>query len=619
MHSIKADHPCTVCQKRKVKCDRKQPACQNCIERDEVELCTYDENRAPKRSRLTPAADKFESQLLFLWREYEKLWIRDTIGQCQNNTGPSASLLMENFDESSIQDFFGTLFSKDSVFEILDYSLQRYGWLFFGFFTDISELPFKMEEFWDDFETGSLSTQERDITAQQVARNSSLDNLLWELILRSVITMTIYYMPSEGLISLVNKEALRKLQLDHSDSDSKSNAVKVHYNIFHHCLKFLLKKILRTIFTLPADIKTLQIFLILSNTSFLNIYPSLGNNMLVHCIHLVKILNIKDFKLRVNDSAYVRLQKLTMHNIWFRLSSIDYTRSTPNKLITLHTENSSILNRKNLMNDYSVDSIDVYDVENNSESLRWKLTSLERDLEETTPSLKTLQLMKDLIINFDERLPTVTRKSSPNIRFENFILKLHCSFVLWKVLRCEYTQFGFAHGLQKLCLQTNRITSLVSNFIQEGFLECSAHPLCSHVLCVLIAFHSFYCIFHDSKEVSALVDEALILLSILSEPMQITLNSFFDNISRFQELKTLWNSVEIADQIDKLVHPTLYILKNDIVHLRNNLNHKSYLLKGSQEEEMLKDEQKIILSPTVLSSAFLEIVKEFDLGHPLNI
>ena len=616
----KGKHPCTFCQARKVKCDRSLPACQNCIERNVTELCEYDDNGSRKRARLADDVNLYDKKLFNIWNQYERLWIHDTLGQCQQGVYMGIAFPLDVSEYNNTKDFYGyeCLFSKESIFKILDHSLERLGWLYFGFFTDISELPYQMERYWNEYESMNINLENEEATTRQTTFKKSADQILWDLVLRSVIVMTIYYMPAKSILSLVDIDAIEKYPLDFSESSEGVDELKKKYEIFDYCLRHTLNKVLRTIFILPPDVRTLQIFLILSNTNFLQIYPSLGNNILVHCIHLAKVLGIKDFKLKINDSGSTRLQKLSMHNIWFRLSTVDYMRSSPNKIIALHTDNSSALTRKTLFTHYSIDSIDVYDVESNLEVLRWKITSLDRDLEVSEPSLKTLKAMKELLGLLD-RKTSVSNDASFNTKFESFFLKLQCNFVMWKILRYEFMQYGVTNGLQKLCCPARRIIALVANFLKEDYFEYTTHPFCVHILCVIAGFFSFYCIFHEADEVRDLRNDAVGLLKLLFDPLRPVISCFFSNLSRLEELRHIWKSVEITDQANRLVHPVMYILKTDIITLKRNLEIISGSLKDANYQETFKDKLEIDINTPALSSDFLEVVREFNLSHPLDI
>lgn len=612
MKSVSAAHPCTVCQKRKVKCDRNQPVCHNCAARNEIDECIYENKRSNKRVRVGSEPRKYDTELYALWNDYENLWLRDVMGQKQNVTDNGMAPGLDNLHKINHMDFYDVLISKDLSFEILNYSLERFGWLYFGLFSDVGEILVEMEKFWSYYESSRLDPTEGDKSVDSIELFQSIDQLLWDLILRSILTTTVFFMPVHELQRLLNVEKFREYIADLAEKSEWDENTR--FQIFSVLLRLTLQKLLRVIFTINNDLRIVQIFLILSNTSFHQIYPTLGTNLLVHSIHLTNSLGVKDFKLKINDNATSRLRKLTFQNIWFRLSTIDYLTSTPYNPINLHSQNKSIIKQNYLLTRLDTDMVDVYDIENTLESLRWEILSLDRDLEETnSPSLKTLASIKDLLILLDKRIQNISNESSINKKFEIFILKLKSSFVLWKTLRAEFTQHGVASGFQKLCFQSQVIIGLFLTNIQDNVPEFNSYFLCFYVLSRISAFHSFYEIFFVSEENEQLSTDCIEIFAMMSHNYQPLNIGILSDLSRFGKLKTLKQSVKVIDGNNKLNHPVHYILREDIQLFRRMLGYKKNIT--SSFDSSIDDN----LENSNMSKEFLEIVNGFRSSHPLFV
>ena len=342
-------------------------------------------------------------------------------------------------------DIYFEFITEELSYKLLDYSMERLGNLYFGIFSDIGELYAQLDRFWDNIRN---------------SRSTDVNDILWDLILRSVLVMTIYYLSDDQLEFYFQYDKLNQYIHPKSEERLERNE-ELQVGLYDICLKSTLAKLLNIMNVIPPNIKIIQIFLILSNTSFLDLYSSLGNNILVHCIHLAKALNLNEFKIKINDSTSSRLTKTVTQKIWYRLSVIDYSRCSPNKMVLLHTENSSLLYQTSLiLNAAEKDQVDVYDSEDSWESFYWKITSLDRDLNEyKIPSMKSLQSMKKYVSILQKKL-TAEVSESVSSKFEAFILKLKCNFVLWKIAKFEFTHYDISNGFDKLCNISQHILGL---------------------------------------------------------------------------------------------------------------------------------------------------------------
>lgn len=596
MLAKRAPHPCTRCQIRKVKCDRLLPACSGCVARNETDKCLYEPSS--KKAKLSTTDNLIDPKLSQLWDLYEKIWLYQSIGQIDPvlNDG----LYPDLSSSKELRQICFELITEDASFKIFDYSMERLGALYFGLFSDIGEVYTQLAQIWE---------------TREEAHSLNSDDRMWSIIIWSILTTTIYFMPLNALSLLVEPSLVHQHLLGPTEGTVTWSA-ELQYEFFELCLKYTIAQLSEIMNIIRPNIKVIQCFLVLCNTSFSIEFPTLGNNILVNCINLAKVLRLSEMRLKTNESTSVRLVKLVSQKIWFRLSVIDYLRSSPMKIVSLHKENTSTVNQSLLLQYNDPTNVDVYDAEDTWESLYWKIVSLERDLNESkVPSIKMLQSIRKCVDIFEGRLKSLQTEESYSSKVEYFVTKVYLEFVLWKTMKFEFVHYNVSSGFEKLCGQTRHIIALFLINIRSNFHAMNRHFSCFHILSVVSGFHSYYSIFTDSHDNEELLLDCLEIIRTISPYFKRSGFLLYENLLRMYTMRNLWKKVKIVDMDDNLLHPVIHILKKDIAAFKMHINTVPKSLSNVDFPEEIKDsEEKIRMR---MSKEFNSIVDEFLLNNPL--
>lgn len=610
----KSKHPCPVCTRRKVKCDRLVP-CSNCIKRGLEKECVHSESKSLGSSRSSTSEPKLSSVLLF-WQRYE-YWIID-IGLSKSKRIDLSSDQMGMKDNLDGCDYWMDYLTREQSFYLLDYSMERLGALYFGCVSDVGELYFMLEEYW----------KRRDMEVEDnYIRELCPDDYYWNAILWAIFTLTIYFMPLEKIASvfpLGPTPQLLKRNIEHpNDTDTNTlwseTLQKALFKRFSQCS---ITQLYAADFIANPDVRLVQVYLILSNTMSPQEDVYLSDGLLMQCFHLAKVFHVNDFKPLIDDTTALRLTKLTCEKLWYRLCICDYLQAGPNKPIDFHTELPSLLQHAAYLED--LPNVDVHQSEDNFEVLYWKIISLDRDLDqyllkETKPPLKTLDAVERQIEIFNSKISSSEENESLNSDFEKFLAAYLLRTISWKLYKMYFIYYSTSNALAKtLTYAKCLITLLVKNIKKQKNVIFNKHPIILRSFARVSSFYAFYGMFSKSAEIQNLNLDIAELLSNLSMVFDSELISLKYLLTRFNSLKVIWANVRLIDTEDSFRHPVIRILQNDIDEISQHYEKRPSLIKGmgvliSRKRKLDDNEDN-----EKQSSSLNSIVSEFESQYSID-
>ncbi|CAD6642724.1 BAG_1a_G0041400.mRNA.1.CDS.1 [Saccharomyces cerevisiae] len=597
---LKSKHPCSVCSRRKVKCDRMIP-CGNCRKRGQDPECM-------KSAKLITASSSKEylPDLLLFWQNYE-YWITN-IGLYKTKQRDLTRTPAKLDTDTGECMFWMNYLQKDQSFQLMNFAMENLGALYFGSIGDISELYLRVEQYWD----------------RRADKNHSVDGKYWDALIWSVFTMCIYYMPVEKLAEIFSVYPLHEYLGSNKRLNWEDGMQLVMCQNFARCSLFQLKQ---CDFMAHPDIRLVQAYLILATTTFPYDEPLLANSLLTQCIHTFKNFHVDDFRPLLNDDPVESIAKVTLGRIFYRLCGCDYLQSGPRKPIALHTEVSSLLQHAAYLQD--LPNVDVYREENSTEVLYWKIISLDRDLDQylnksSKPPLKTLDAIRRELDIFQYKVDSLEEDfRSNNSRFQKFIALFQISTVSWKLFKMYLIYYDTADSLLKVIHYSKVIISLIVNNFHAKSEFFNRHPMVMQTITRVVSFISFYQIFVES----AAVKELLVDLTELTANLPTIFGSKLDKLGylteRLSKLKLLWDKVQLLDSGDSFYHPVFKILQNDIKIIELKNDEMFSLIKGLgslvplnklRQESLLEEEDENNTEP----SDFRTIVEEFQSEYNIS-
>ncbi|AAS53174.1 AFL200Wp [Eremothecium gossypii ATCC 10895] len=580
--TIIASKPCAVCIKRKVKCDRLVP-CTNCVKRGGAAECERaDTIKRPRLGNPSPGSD-----WLLLWQEYE-YWVLK-VGIFKDMPSNKRAAVDLNADLKAVK-FWSNYLQAETSFKLLDYSMEKLGGLYFGCLSDIGELYLKLEEYW-------ARRENKD-------EPSSIDEYLWDTLIWAVLTMAVYYMPLSELSSIMDDQPV----VDWYGQKIPGWSEELQHGLYYGFLRTALTHLKMADFMSCSDVRIIQIYLILSSTSFIQLERSLADSVLVQCIHVAKALQVDQFRPMVSDSAALRLTKLTAQKIWYRLCFCDYLQSGPNKLLCIHTENDSLITHAAYYEE--MPGVDIYQSEDTYETLLWKLISLDRDLEQYSlkkPSLKSLDAIRRQLDIFTVKLDSIDDIHSFNSKFESFQSRLILNLTYWKSCKLFLSYYSSQTSNDQLNTYTEIIIALVLKNIKSNLSSFNRNPYVLYALSLLLGYHSMKNVFDYSEQNEQLVVDLRELLKTYLVAFQPTCIKILLVAKRVTKLAYLWKNIRIIDTDDPVQHPVFKILKADIKAVQKKMNKLPTLLNFDTSAIALEDEGE-----TKESTEFRAIIKEFE-------
>ncbi|QLG72440.1 hypothetical protein HG535_0D01480 [Zygotorulaspora mrakii] len=601
-------HPCPICAKRKVKCDRLIP-CTNCVKRGQEKECI----EANRKSELETNSYLSFTKILQLWQKYE-YWIMD-IGLLKTDNTKVADNFVDVSDDLQECKYWMTFLKRDQSFKLLDYSMERLGALYFGCFSDIGELYLLLEEYWQRRDMESGNTEDPPLFSSD---DYYSDTLLW-----SLFTLTVYYMPLKELRKVIplplNHQPLSKSIREENDEQKWTEDVKIDIiGAFTECT---VSQLYCAKFLSTADVRLVQIYLILANTSFPWTNICLANSMRIICFQISKAFHLNDFKLSMSDSTLLRLTKLNCEKLWYRLCICDYLHSNPNSNICFHTELSSLLQHAAYLED--LPNVDVYQSEQNFEVFFWKIVSLDRDLDQyltkdIKPPLKTLDAIQRQIEIFNEKHSMEQESNILKSDFEKFLITYLLRMISWKLYKIYFIYHDAANSFDKSIHYAKSLISLiVRNIRQSKKIIFNSHYMVLQSVVRISSFYAFYSLFKQSDAVEELNLDISELISNLPSVFKSKLVNLQYLLSRFSYLRTIWTTVQLKDTSDYLKHPVIEILQNDVDSVSQRFQQFPSLIRNVNSisrKRSFDDHQSNVIEHNSLR----QIISRFESQHPIE-
>lgn len=603
---------CSVCAKRKVKCDRLVP-CGNCVKRGQESECIKFATLQNTQDAINATSD-YLPNVLNLWQNYE-YWILD-IGLFKTQSLNPRKALYDL--ESNIQEceFWMNYLNTEQSFELLNFTVENLGALYFGCLGDINDLFSQLEQYW--------RRRDKKETKDDIVYYTS-DDYYWNALLWAIFAMCIYYIPMEELEQKFSTKPICDwLEID----DDQGWTESLQLTIFQGFVKCSLVQLQKANFFAYPDIRIIQSFLILETTSFASSNYAVANALLIHCIHVGRLFNIDFNKQYSEDDPLMGISKSTFSKIWFRLCTCDYYHSSPTKRISCHTDMPTLLQHAAFYQD--MPNVNIYKAEENFEALCWKIVSLDRDLDQYLtktfkPQIKTLDAVKREIGILQQKITNKGHEEdSINSQFERFIASFLSNMVSWKLQKMYLIYFETANSLELSIHYSEVILSLIRNNIKSGNSLFNKHPLILSSLSRIVSFYAFYNIFSENVEVERTTKDLHNLITQLPIIIGEKVNGLLFVIDRFYSLKVLWEKVQIVDSALGTIHPVFKILQNDIKFISKFNNRTPILMRGvksmipnirgvydDEEFEYMENEEDELDLNINESNQFKLIVSEF--------
>ncbi|GAV51750.1 hypothetical protein ZYGR_0AF02210 [Zygosaccharomyces rouxii] len=590
----KSRHPCGVCARRKVKCDRLIP-CTNCIKRGQENECVETGKRDAEKKN-------YNSELINFWHTYEYYVVDVGLFKLQLT---DSSVKLDDFglrwrDVQSIID----LVDLDQSFQLLDYAMERLGPLYFGCLSDIGELYVKLDDYWGRKDEGVPS---------------NLDECYWDALLWAIFTMAVYYMPPEKLATVFPEDQLGKW----ISQESKNTQLNL-LPIFTECT---IMQLYNANFLANPDIKLIQIYLILCNTNFNWSNTHLSNNLLMQCLHVAKMFHVDDFRSLISDSTAMKLIKLTCEKLWYRLCTCDYLHSNPQRSINCHGEISSLLQHAAYLED--LPNTDVNQSEDHFEVLYWKLISLDRDLDQylrfpTKPPLKTLDAIQRQTENFQTKITNMVEEESFSSEFEKFLATFLLRSVCWKLHKMFFIFYDTSDSLTaSIHHAKSLIALLVNNVKTRKRIFFNKHPIVLMSLSRVASFYAFANIFMKKQSVEEIHEDLKELLVHLPPTFGYKLEHLKYLVDRLDQLKSVWEKIILMDSKNPFQHPIMLVLKNDVERIYQILQRRPSLVRGASSQSsrrLFQDDSQIDINEDnkEISLIVTDFEKNFDIDDILT-
>lgn len=605
--------PCKVCARRKVKCNKQIP-CDNCIKRGEESECIKSSTDEFINSS-SSGGESYLQNILKVWQSYE-YWITD-IGLLKTKNIDNLKKLPNSDTILAEREFWSNCLDIDQSFKLLNFTVEHLGPLYFGYLGDINDLFTQLETYWRRQASFKENPSENFFTLDDAYRAA----LLW-----AVFSMCIYYIPIEELSQILPVSQICEfLGIDESQDWSESIQLTAYQGFTKCCLENLE----RANYSSNPDIRFIQSFVILSSTNFVFSDNFLVDSLLQQSIHIGKYFRIDSHKQYAGENATTDISKSVFSKIWLRLCVMDYRQENPNNHGQIHVENPSLLQHAAFYQDMA--NFDVYQQEESFESLCWKITSLERDIDKFLtatfkPQIKTFDAIKRELGVFEKKIHTSAFEAkSINTRFQRFLSSFLLVSVQWKLHKMYLIYFNSSDALDKSAFYVQSIIKLIETNMNTGFSLFNKHPLVIRTLSRVVPFYAFYNIFEVNPQVEALNNDLanlLLALPIMLGGKWISLSYL---IQRLNGLGIIWEKVRVEGTSKKWSHPVLKIIQDDIRVVSAMNSRRLTLIQGapsfgditSVEENEYAENDDEYFSRSKVSNEFKYIVDEFEKEHSI--
>lgn len=562
-----ACHNCTI---RKVKCDRFIP-CGTCIKRGQEKDCIESSSEVLSQGAIITHKDDV-ANILPLWQSYEH-WIVN-IGLLKTK---SISLQHEKVNleqDLNAAEFWMNYLREEASFDLLNYSIENLGPLYFSSVGDINDLFVRLEQYW---------VRRRD-HENEGEGSCTPDDYYWDSLIWAVFTLTLYYASPEKISEILKPEPIcdwLNIEKQHVWSET------LQMTVYQGFLKCCLTTLVRTNYLMYPNVKLIQIFQILYNTTLPYDSPALTNNLIVQSIQTTKMFNLTNFRLYTTDDTAMGISKQIFSKIWYKLCFIDYLQASPSKCIDCHTEIPSLFQFASVYASYGSN---VYQTYESFEMMCWKIISIDRDLEKTSdstqrPLMKTIDAAKRELEILNEIIKKDMKKKekSTNSLFEEFILKMLVNSVKWKIEKMYLIYYQTSNSMEMLVYYTKEIIRLLVINVNNERLSFNKFPYILNIISRMIGFLTFHQIFEPRPDIAQLIDDLKELITTLPVMLGNSVNKLGLIITRLESLSVLWDRIQVVESKGAFIHPIFKILQNDILFFSKFTNKIPLLIRGMND------------------------------------
>lgn len=587
----KSKSPCSVCARRKVKCDRLVP-CGHCKKRGTESECI--------QSTTSTDDEGYTVGLLRFWQSYE-YWVTN-IGLFKSERIQSSNEYVLSTLQAESK-FWEYTLSEEGSNMLLNFTVENLGTLFFGCLGDLSEL-FKMLEQYHDDKGKKKNTYDRA--------------LLW-----SIFAMGIYYAPYELVKEIIDIDMVRGKK--HSNSLDTPNE-EIQLQIFNGFVSTAISSLYECNFLAQPDIRFIQSVIILSTTPYPFQSPIIFNGFLVNAIYLTKLLRTSNVNQSRSESLIGSIANEALSRLWYRLCSCDYIQSGPNKAVDFHKEIGTLLKHAAYLED--LPNTDIFREEDNFEILMWKILSLDRDLEQylnngLKPPPKTLDAVQREAEIYMQKVSSLENDhKSINSQFERFLGFFLINIIFWKVQKLQLIFYDNVTSVPKILNFTQVVIRLIVKNFEKANDIFNKHPLVIYSLTRIASFLSFYHIFDDTEDVHNIVLDLNELIINMPAVFGEKLSNLKYLIFRFTLLRKMLKKSKVIDNNGTYLHPVFKVLQNDVTEMSRENNKLSILLAGLGSlvpgrsfGEDFDDEEPI---EDLLNEEFKLQVAEFEDQYPIS-
>lgn len=544
---------CYYCTTRKLKCDRFIP-CGTCVKRGLEADCIKSSAQVLTQGAIIDSKDDTVN-ILPLWQSYEHWVINIGLLKTKNLSLSKKKVNLEQ--DLNAAEFWMNYLRQENSFELLNYSIENLGPLYFSSVGDINDLFVALEDYW-----------KRRIEYERKGEGSyTPQDYYWDTLLWAIFTLTIYYIPTDKLNEILAPESLC-VWLEIPEQNIWSDTLQM--TAYQGFLKCCLVTLNRTNFMMYPNVKLIQTLLVLYNTTLGYEYPALTNNLIVQSIHIAKMFNYTNYKLYNSDNTAIGLTKQIFSKMWYKLCIIDYLQSSPDKCVECHTELPSLFQSSSI---YNNEGSNVYQSKDSFELLCWKFISIDRDIEKTSnslqrPLLKTLDAAKRELEKLNPspyKDLNKNEKRTTNFNFEYFILKFLWFSVRWKIEKLCLIYFQTADAFETLMHYTEAIIRLLVDNVTKDTMFFNKYPHIINVVSRMIGFLTFYQIFESRPDLEQIIEDLKELVTVLPVILGDTVNKLTFIVSRLEAMRVLWDKVQVINSKKGVLHPIFRIIQNDIL------------------------------------------------------
>lgn len=549
---VKSKSPCSVCARRKVKCDRLVP-CGHCKKRGTESECI----QSATNIKGSDGDRGYTAGLLNFWQSYE-YWIPN-IGLFKSERMQAYSKTVLEAVKSDAK-FWEYTLSDDGSNRLLNFTVENLGTLFFGCLGDLSEI-FKILEHYVENKTVNKDSD-----------NCYAKSLLW-----SIFAMGIYYAPYSLVKEVIDVNLVRTGQDSNSHED-------IQLRIFNGFVSTAINSLYECNFLAQPDIRFIQSVIILSTTAYPFQNPILFNGFLVNAIYLTKLLRSSNANQSRSETLIGSIANEALNRLWYRLCFCDYIQSGPNKAMEFHKEIGTLLKHAAYIED--LPTTDIFKEEDNFEILMWKIISLDRDLEQylnngLKPPPKTLDAVQREAEIYMQKVSSLENDhKSINSQFERFLGFFLINIIFWKIQKLQLIFYDHVVSVPKILNFTQVVIRLVVRNFEQGREVFNKHPLIIYNLARVATFLSFYHIFDDTEGVHNIVLDLNELIINLPAIFGSKLANLKYLIFRFTLLRRMLKESRVIYNNGIYLHPVFKILQNDVTEVSRENNKLSVLLSG---------------------------------------